>query len=65
MHLALGTAMAAFAEAEFDAIVPVEMEALIAALTINAIINAYGLDRTAGDTLEALLSDFVQAQLFF
>lgn len=65
MYLALGATVAAFAEAEFDAVVPVKMKALIAALAIDAILDAYSLHRAACDALEALLTDFVKAQLFF
>jgi hypothetical protein len=65
MHLALGTAMAAFSEAEFDAVVPVEMKTLITALSMDAMLNGYCLHRTTSDTLETLLPDFVQAHLFF
>jgi hypothetical protein len=65
MHLAFGTAMAAFAETEFDAVFPVEMKTLITALSMDTMLNGNCLHRTASDTLETLLPDFVQAQLFF
>ena len=65
MYLTLGTAMAAFTEAKFDAVIPVKMEALITTIAIDTRFDIYGLYWAAGDTLKAILTDLVQAQFFF